>query len=681
MDRIGKYKVLELLGQGGTGAVYRARGPVAGRDVAVKVIHDRAMDVPAVRDRFYREARLARTLAHEHVATLYDAGEDEGRLYLVTELLDGTDLRRLLDERSLPPLDARLDLAAQLARGLAYAHDRGIVHRDVRPENVGVTSTRRVKILDFGIAWAAAEAVLTPAPGRVATGKYMSPEQISGGAVDHRTDVFSFGVVLYELLTGAAPFRGDHFTAIIREILYGEPLPLVVADDEATHEAERALQRVVERCLAKEPEGRYGSLLEAAEALDRVREALDGGTPKAQPAPSRRRSRRGPAAPVAPMPEAPASRFMTPQASLPADPNGSPAAPAIERRRITREEVLEAVSMASLTATDDDDAIAPPFDPWPMPEPPAEAVPSEPPASPPETTEERAESEPGRERARVSWARPLVLGVALLALLGAAGVFLLGRSADPEDETVREASQASARLEASATAALTRMRAARDAAVAAGADTSAAFRRALAQARAAEAALSAGGEAGLTHAATAAREAAALFGGAHRETLALEDSLRQQAAGAEQSALAARRAATSRRGGPAAALLTRAEEALAAGRRAWADSSFADAARLFADAERGFREAGAARDRERPREDAERAQRETLAARERARATDWNSDDYRLIRQAEERLRAGDRHLRQGSYSSARRAYGEAARIYHQVSTAPPAPPDSSRSR
>ena len=265
LDRIGKYDVLDILGQGGMGVVYRARDPVIARQVAIKVILDRAMDAPAVRERFYREARSAGALSHENVMTIYDVGEDDGRPYIVMELLDGTDLRHVLGRRPLPSLDTRLDIVLQVCTGLGYAHSRGVVHRDIKPENVQVTTSGRVKLLDFGIARIQTEQTLTQA--QIGTPRYMSPEQIKGEPIDGRTDIFSFGVLLYEVLSGANPFHGEHITSVIYKVLHEDPPPPTLPDTQAG----RDLQRVVARCLAKSPHRRYAKFSEVFDALKAVR--------------------------------------------------------------------------------------------------------------------------------------------------------------------------------------------------------------------------------------------------------------------------------------------------------------------------------------------------------------------------------------------------------------------------
>jgi len=216
-SRLGPYEILAPLGAGGMGEVYRARDPRLGREVAVKVLpQDLATDPDRLR-RFETEAKAAGALNHPNLLAVFDTGRDGDTPYVVFELLEGETLRPRLERGALPTRKA-LDYAIQIARGLAAAHDRGIVHRDLKPENLFLTRDGRVKILDFGLAklrptQEAAESrttqtAITDAGTVVGTVGYMSPEQVRGQAVDHRSDLFSFGSVLYEMLAGQRPFRG-----------------------------------------------------------------------------------------------------------------------------------------------------------------------------------------------------------------------------------------------------------------------------------------------------------------------------------------------------------------------------------------------------------------------------------------------------------------------------------------
>ena len=272
--RVGPYEALALIGRGGMGEVYRARDVRLSRDVALKVLHaEIASDSERVR-RFEQEAKAASALNHPNILAVYDTGENEGSPYIVTELLEGQTLRERL---VLGGLGARkaVEYAAQVARGLAAAHERGIVHRDLKPENLFVTRDGLVKILDFGVAKLGrpgeealgmrAETVSDTSPGTVlGTMGYMSPEQARGLVADHRSDVFSLGAVLFEMLTGKRAFKGttpaDTLSAILRE----DPTERFTAGSELP----AGVLRVVRRCLEKAPDDRFQSARDLALALE-----------------------------------------------------------------------------------------------------------------------------------------------------------------------------------------------------------------------------------------------------------------------------------------------------------------------------------------------------------------------------------------------------------------------------
>src|SRR5512139_860968 len=226
--RLGPYEVLDLLGVGGMGEVYRARDPRLGRDVAIKVLPAEVGADPERLSRFEREARAVAALSHPNILTVFDVGTHEGVPYVVTELLQGETLREMISRRT-PTQRQVLSIAVQVAQGLDAAHGKGIVHRDLKPENVFVTTDGRVKLLDFGLAKQVqrlasdsvepTESSPTEAGQMVGTIGYMSPEQVRGLPVDARTDVFSFGVVLYELLAGKHPFRRETTIATLTAIL------------------------------------------------------------------------------------------------------------------------------------------------------------------------------------------------------------------------------------------------------------------------------------------------------------------------------------------------------------------------------------------------------------------------------------------------------------------------------
>ena len=235
--RLGPYEIVAPLGAGGMGEVYRAHDSRLGRQVAVKVLPASfAADQERLR-RFEQEARATGALNHPNILGVYDIGTYEGAPYVVSELLDGDTLRARIGNTPLPHRKA-IDYATQIAKGLAAAHDKGIVHRDLKPDNVFVTRDGRVKILDFGLAKMTepgvtvdAETALAHATPKTSAGTvlgtvgYMSPEQVRGQTVDHRSDIFSFGVVLYEMLTGQRAFKGDSAVETMNAILKEDPAP------------------------------------------------------------------------------------------------------------------------------------------------------------------------------------------------------------------------------------------------------------------------------------------------------------------------------------------------------------------------------------------------------------------------------------------------------------------------
>jgi predicted Ser/Thr protein kinase len=281
--RIAHFRVLGKLGQGGMGVVYRAEDEQLRRTVALKLLPEASGDEEK-KQRFLREARSAAAITHPNVAVVYQVGEAEGRIYIAMELVDGESLRARLDRGRLDLATAR-DLAVQIARGLSAAHEKGIVHRDLKPENVMITPAGLVKILDFGLAkpevarrssgpteaaLAKTETVVTSDEGRLmGTPEYMSPEQAMGETLDVRSDVFSFGIVLYEMLAGARPFAGASTGAVLVAIARDEAPSL----QERVPGADAAMGAVVSRCLAKGPAARFGS---AGEIVT----ALSGGPPQ-----------------------------------------------------------------------------------------------------------------------------------------------------------------------------------------------------------------------------------------------------------------------------------------------------------------------------------------------------------------------------------------------------------------
>ncbi len=273
--KLGPYEVIGAVGAGGMGEVYRARDTRLGRDVAIKILPRSVSDDADRLRRFAQEARAAGALNHPNVLVVHDVGDHDRSPYVVCELLEGTTLREQLTGAPLPARRA-IDYAIQIARGLAAAHERGIVHRDLKPENLFVTRDGRVKILDFGIAKLAEREPVEGGdslteraetdPGLVlGTVGYMSPEQVRGQRVDHRSDIFSFGAVLYEMLAGKRAFKRDSSVETLNAILTDEPPDLPTGDGMAP-----VLDRVVRHCLEKSPEQRFQSARDAAFALEGV---------------------------------------------------------------------------------------------------------------------------------------------------------------------------------------------------------------------------------------------------------------------------------------------------------------------------------------------------------------------------------------------------------------------------
>ncbi len=272
--RLGSYEILAPLGAGGMGEVYRARDAKLEREVAIKVLPATVANDPDTLARFEREAKAVATLSHPNILAIHDFGSHDGVAYAVTELLDGDTLRGKLDAGPLAQRQT-IDWALQVAKGLSAAHEKGIVHRDLKPENVFVTRDGHVKILDFGLAKRVEEAspdskTSAPtgsdhtAPGTVmGTMGYMSPEQVKGQPVDHRSDIFSFGTVLYEMLSGTRAFKRDTGAETIAAILTQEPPELAASGRPVSP----ALDHIVRHCLEKEPGNRFGTAKDIAFAL------------------------------------------------------------------------------------------------------------------------------------------------------------------------------------------------------------------------------------------------------------------------------------------------------------------------------------------------------------------------------------------------------------------------------
>ncbi len=280
--KLGPYEIVAPAGAGGMGEVYRARDARLNRDVAIKVLPAAFARDPERLRRFQQEAQAVAALNHPNILAIHDFGEHEGSPYIVTEFLDGETLRQRLGPGPLPGRKAS-EYAEQIARGLAAAHDKGIVHRDLKPENIFVTRDGRVKILDFGLAKLTPEALTPDAatlasqtePGVVlGTVGYMSPEQVKGQVADYRTDLFSFGAILYEMLAGRRAFRGETSVETMSAILKEEPPELT----ETGRNIPPALDRIARHCLEKNPEERFQSARDVAFALGALSDSSSSAT-------------------------------------------------------------------------------------------------------------------------------------------------------------------------------------------------------------------------------------------------------------------------------------------------------------------------------------------------------------------------------------------------------------------
>ena len=298
--QLGPYEVLALLGAGGMGEVYRARDPRLGREVAIKVLpHDRVTD-ESRRQRFVQEAKAASALNHPHIITIHEIESADGIDFLVMEYVRGKSLDALIPRQGMR-LGEVLRIAIPVADALAAAHARGIVHRDLKPANVMVGSDGAVKVLDFGLAKLTAtesapdeqtQTVVAAeglsAPGTIAgTAAYMSPEQASGGEVDSRSDIFSFGTMLYEMATGARPFGGTTVADTLAAVIQAQPKPPTAA----VPGLPRELERLIQRCLRKEPDRRYQTIRDVSLELQEIKEESDSGRLPA-PIPARAQPRR-----------------------------------------------------------------------------------------------------------------------------------------------------------------------------------------------------------------------------------------------------------------------------------------------------------------------------------------------------------------------------------------------------
>jgi beta-lactam-binding protein with PASTA domain len=265
----GRYRVLRKLGSGGMADVFLAEDEELGRRIAIKILNERHASDEQFVERFRREAKNAAGLSHPNIVQIYDRGEAEGTYYIAMEYLEGSTLKEAAAHRPIP-VDEAIGYARQILSALRFAHRKGIVHRDIKPHNALIDDDGRVKVTDFGIARAGAASQMTEAGSIIGTAQYLSPEQARGGVIDHRSDLYSVGVVLYELLTGTVPFTGDTPVEIAMKHLSHVPEP----PSAKRPDLPKSLDQVVLRALAKDPEERYGSAEEMDAELARVAEGL-----------------------------------------------------------------------------------------------------------------------------------------------------------------------------------------------------------------------------------------------------------------------------------------------------------------------------------------------------------------------------------------------------------------------
>ena len=273
VTKAGRYELREELGRGAMGVVYHAHDPMIGREVAVKTMHlseaGTGMSREELVGRFQTEARAAGLLTHPNIVVIYDAGEEEGLFYITMERVEGRSLQAMLDARQLFPLPRVMKMMEQICSALDFAHQHGVVHRDIKPANLMLTADDTVKITDFGTAkilqFGTAQTVHV-----MGTPSYMSPEQVKGNPVDGRSDIFSLGVILYELMTGEKPFPGQNITTVIYKIINEDPIPPRSLDS-SIHPG---LSAVISRALAKDPAARFQNCRALLDALKNYHEMV-----------------------------------------------------------------------------------------------------------------------------------------------------------------------------------------------------------------------------------------------------------------------------------------------------------------------------------------------------------------------------------------------------------------------
>jgi serine/threonine protein kinase/Flp pilus assembly protein TadD len=265
----GKYRIVEPIGKGGMGVVYKAEDTKLKRTVALKFLPPDLAESPEAGARFIREAQAAAALSHPHICTVHEINEEEDQSFIVMEYIEGQSLRQKISKGPLDQTEA-LDIAIQVAEGLKEAHKKGIVHRDIKPGNIMLTDEGMAKVMDFGLAKALGSSLITKEAKTMGTVAYMSPEQAQGQSVDHRTDIWSLGVVLYEMIAGQVPFKGEYEQSIIHSILTHEPEPIT----KIRKDLPSGLQQVIYKILEKNPNSRYQRMEDFLDDLKAIAEGL-----------------------------------------------------------------------------------------------------------------------------------------------------------------------------------------------------------------------------------------------------------------------------------------------------------------------------------------------------------------------------------------------------------------------
>jgi serine/threonine-protein kinase len=280
-----RYELEELVGTGGMSSVFRAHDRLLDRKVALKILHQQYTDDAEYVERFRREARAVAALSHPNIVTVIDRGEHENKQFIVFEYVDGENLKALIERRGPAPVTTALELAMQVARGLSFAHQQGLVHRDVKPQNVLLNGDGQAKVTDFGIARSLdVQQGMTQTGTVLGTSDYIAPEQAQGQRVDEHTDVYSLGVVLYEMLTNEVPFPGENFVAVAMRHINEAPPSIRDKRPDVTPRLEAAVQCA----MAKRPEDRFQTMTDFCRELEANLAVAQGGTVVAPPAPPRR---------------------------------------------------------------------------------------------------------------------------------------------------------------------------------------------------------------------------------------------------------------------------------------------------------------------------------------------------------------------------------------------------------